>query len=243
MIWTYVVIGVVAVLVILLCLGLAIASFSFENYYENLKEANSQRNNYGFTTLEYVDEINKKHFNNTLSITQCQEYNDHYQGGVVAISEKTMYSNSLASLAIVSHELGHARQDKEGKKLYKHGRMRRIGKTLGFLFMPLVIAGVVLSLLNIFNVLTEQFYLIFGLSLIGLAFVIFLFAVFLKYEEIKIEKEASKYALQFLDDYLNTAEIKSCRNFLDSARLTYWASLLKTLLGWTFLTKKDSMFR
>ena len=191
----------------------------------------------------YLFAKNKKYFNNTLSITRCKEYNDHYRGGIVALSEKTMYSNSLASLAIVSHELGHARQDKEGKKLYKHGRMRRIGRTLGFFFMPLVIAGVVLCLLNIFNVLADQFYLILGFSLIGMAFVIFLFAVFLKYEEIKIEKEASIYAIQFLDDYLNTAELKSCRNFLDSARLTYWASLLKTLLGWTFLTKNDSMFR
>ena len=61
--------------------------------------------------------------------------------------------------------------------------------------------------------------------------------------EIKIEKGASKYAIEMLKDYLSPQEIKICNEFLNSARLTYWGSLFRTMFGWTFLTKKDSMFK
>ena len=64
-----------------------------------------------------------------------------------------------------------------------------------------------------------------------------------KEREIKIEKEASDFAVEYLKEVLTTDEIKICRDFLNSARLTYWASLFKGLLGWTFLTKNDSMFK
>lgn len=240
---TYVIIGVAVAVVLLFCLALAIASFSAENFYEKLKENNNRRNTYGISTLDYVENINKNHFDGRLKVGRCAEYKDHYSSGVIALSEKTMNSNSLASLATVSHELGHARQDKEGDTLNKHWKMKRNGKICGFFFMPLVLLGIVISLLNVFGVLSEKFYLYIGLALIGVAFLIFIFAVILKFKEIQIEKEASVFAIEYLREFLTEPEIKFCKEFLDSARLTYWAVLFKTLLGWTFLTSKDKMFR
>ena len=172
----------------------------------------------------------------------CPEYQDHYSAGIVALSQKTMASNSLASLAIVSHELGHAKQDATGDKLKKHWKMRRTGKICGFFFLPVVLVGAVLSLLQVFGVLEEMIYLIIGLVCLGLGLLIFIFAIFLKYKEIQIEKEASVFALNFLKEFLTEEEAKKCKEFLDSARLTYWASLFRSMLGWTFLTKKDRMF-
>ena len=241
--WTYVIIGVVVVLVVLLCVALAIASSSFENYRQKLNKVNNLPNSIGLTTLEYVDEINKSYFGGRLQVAQTKEFDDHYSGGVVALSPQTMYSNSLASLAIVSHELGHAKQDATGDTLRKHFRMRRLGRFCGLFFMPLLIIGAVLSILGVFNILPRVITLTTGLVLIGLSFLIFLFAIVLKYKEIKIEREASDFAIDFLKDILNTKELKACKSLLDSARLTYWASLIRTMLSWTRLTPKDTMFK
>ena len=239
---TYIVVGIVIVFSLFLCFALAVASFSFDNYTENLKKADQFRNSYGIRTLDYVGEINKKYFRSRLKIMACPEYQDHYSAGIVALSQKTMASNSLASLAIVSHELGHAKQDASGDKLKKHWKMRRTGKICGFFFLPVVLVGAILSLLQVFGVLEEMIYLIVGLVCLGLGLLIFIFAIFLKYKEIQIEKEASVFALDFLREFLTEVEVKKCREFLDSARLTYWASLFRSMLGWTFLTKKDRMF-
>ena len=243
MIMIYVVIGLLVAFAIFVCFALAVASFSFDNYYENLKKTNQMQNSCGVSTLDYVDEINDKYFDSKLNIMRCPEHQDHYSSGVVALSEKTMASNSLASLAIVSHELGHARQDSQGNKLVTHWKRKRTGRIVGLFFMPLVITGAILSILNIVKVLPELLYLILGLCFLGGAFVIFAFSIFLKIREIKIEKEASDFAVEYLKEVLTTDEIKICRDFLNSARLTYWASLFKGLLGWTFLTKNDSMFK
>ncbi len=241
--WTYVIIGVVAVLAVLLCLALAIATSSFENYKQKLEKINQMPNSMRLSTLEYVEEINRTYFDGKLRVAQTKQYDDHYSGGVVALSPQTMYSNSLASLAIVSHELGHARQDYTGDTLKKHFRMRRAGRFCGLFFMPLLIIGAVLSVLGVLNILPRMVTLTTGLVLLGLSLLIFLFAIVLKYLEIKIERQASDFAMDYLKDILNTKELKACKELLNSARLTYWASLIRTMLSWTRLTPKDSMFK
>ncbi len=241
--WTYLIIGVVIGLVLLLCFALAVASFSFDNYYEKWKALNQKRNSYGLTTLDYVEDINEKFFDGRIKIKRCAEFEDHYSTGTIGLSAQTMGSNSLASFAIVSHELGHARQDFTGDKLKKHWRMRKTGKICGLFFLPLLIVGLVLTSLWAFSVLPSMIYLIIGLACAGASFIIFLFAVILKYEEIKIEKEASDFAIEFLKEYLLDIEIKYCQELLKSARLTYWAGLIRTLLSWTMLTSKTPMFR
>ena len=241
--WTYVIIGIAIIFVLFLCFALAVASFSFENYYEKLKQIDKIQNRQGISTLNYVKRINEIYFRARLQIAECPEFEDHYSTGKVSLSKKTMYSNSLASLSIVSHELGHARQDAEKNILKKHWKRRKVGKISGYFFLPLLVVGLVLAALYVFAVLTDITFLIAGLTLIGLSLFIFVFAIVLKYNEIKIEKEASDFAIEFLKEVLSEQEIKLCKEFLNSARLTYWASLLKTLLSWTMLTKKDVMFR
>ena len=238
----YVIIGVVVVLAILLCFGLAIASFAGENYFDMLRKTQTMRNSYGIATMDFVAQINQNYFGGRLKLARCAPNDDHYGSGIVALSSETMSSNSLASLATVAHELGHARQDAEGDTLKKHFALRRTGRAVGFFFMPMVIAGIVLSLLYFFGVLQGLVFLYLGLGCSAVAVLIFMFSIILKYKEIKIEKEASTFALDYLREYLLEPEVKLCREFLDSARLTYWSVLFKTLLGWTFLTKKDRMF-
>lgn len=238
----YLIIGGIAVVVILICLGLAIASFAGENFNNALRQAREKRNTYGLSTFEFVQEINKNNFNRRLQLAKTEEYNDHYGNGIVALSEKTFQSNSLASMATVAHELGHAKQDAEGNTLKRHFRLRKTGRFVGIFFMPNALAGILLSVLYFLGVLEARIYLYLGLGLLCLAFVIFLFALILKYKEIQIEKEASTFALEYLRQFFTEPEVKICKEFLDSARLTYWANLFKTMLGWTMLTKKNKMF-
>lgn len=239
---TYAVIGIVVAFGLFLCFALAIASFSFDNYYDKFKENNVRRNSYGANTLNYVNHINQKYFGGKLRVERCKEFDDHYSKNKICLSEKTMGSDSLASLSIVSHELGHAKQDFSGNKLEKHWSLRHVGRICGMFFTPLVIAGAILSLLGVFEILT-QYFLYIGLALLGLSFIIFIFALILKYKEIQIEKEASVFALDYLREILTEPEIECCKEFLDSARLTYWASLFKTMFAWTFLTKGNKMFK
>ena len=238
----YIIIGIVGVFVVLLCVCLAIANFSFDNYRENLQKLMNMRNSYGISTLEFVNQTNKTCFNNMLRVSNAEEYRDHYSSKTIALSDKTINSNSLASLAIVSHELGHARQDFEGDKLKKHWKLRRSGKMIGFFFLPFLLAGAILSILNLVNVL-EVLYLYVGIGFLAGAFFIFITALIIKYKEIEIEKEASQFALEYLRMYLVEPEVNECKNFLDSARLTYWASLFRTMLGWTMLTRNEKMFK
>lgn len=240
---TYIIIGVVVGLGLLLCFLLAVANFSWNQFYEKFKENEARRNSFGITTLQYVAQINQNCFQNKLKITRCEEFRDFYGGGFVGLSEKTMRSNSLASLAIVSHELGHARQDFTSDRIKKHNRMRLWGRICGLFFMPLLLGGAVLCLLQVLNVLENVLFLYVGIGCAALALLIFFFAIFLKYKEIQIEKEASDFALDYLSQILTPPEVENCKELLDSARLTYWAGLIRTLLSWTLLTPKNSLFK
>ncbi len=240
---TYIIIVAIAVVGVLLCFCLAVASFASDNFYEKLEQYQQVQNSQGIRTVDYVKAINNAMFDNKLNIDRCAEYDDHYRAGTVALSQTTMYSNSLASLATVSHELGHALQDTQGDKLRKLWRRKHVGRIFGLFFMPAVIIGLVLSILYLVDVLPEMYILVLGLGFLGVGILIFIFALFLKYREIQIEKEASKFALKFLGQILSKPECKACEEFLNSAKYTYWAVFFKTLLSWTFLTSKDSMFR
>ncbi len=240
---TYIIIGVVIGLGLLLCFLLAVANFSWNQFYDKYKENEARRNSFGITTLQYVSQINQQVFQGKLKLTKTAEFRDFYGGGIVGLSQQTMNSNSLASLAIVSHELGHARQDFSSDKLKKHNRMRLLGRICGLFFMPLLIAGAVLSILQVLGVLEEIYFLYIGAGCGGVAILIFLFAIFLKYKEIQIEKEASDFAIEFLEQLLTPPEVEYCKELLDSARLTYWAALIRTLLSWTLLTPKNTLFK
>ena len=238
--WVYIVIGIGVVLLLLICFCLAVAHFSFDNFKTKLEEARSYSNSLGLNCLDFVSEINNRYLNGSLQVQRCEKYQDHFSVGVIALSNETMYSDSLASFSTVSHELGHAIQYKKGE-LTKHWNQRKKNRLFGKFFMPCVVIGLVLAILNVVSVL-PIYCLYIGIGFLGLAFLIFMVAVYTKYMEIKIEKSASKYAVEILKEYLSPKEVKFCTEFLNSARLTYWGGFFRTLLGWTFLTKKENIF-
>ena len=194
----------------------------------------------GMHILDFVAEVNERYLDGALQVTRCQEYMDHFSPGIIALSPSTLNSNSLASFATIAHELGHGLQYKRGE-LNKQWQRRHKNRVLGKFFLPLILIGVVLSVISLLNVV-PYFVLYIGIGFFGLAFMMFLLACYTKYKEIQIEKGASNYGINFLKECMTDEEVKICTEFLNSARYTYWGSLFRTMLGWTMLTKNDKMF-
>ncbi|MBN1426961.1 MAG: zinc metallopeptidase [Anaerolineae bacterium] len=134
------------------------------------------------------------------------------------LSEGTARGASVASLAIVAHEIGHAQQDATGNLLLQ---MRsglvpavNIGSQLGPI---LFIVGFLLQFTSLMWV---------GIGLFSLAFVFSLITL-------PIELDASHRAMQMLSTsglLVDNEEHKGAKNVLNAAALTYVAAMLMALM-------------
>ena len=232
---TWIIIIAVIAFAVLLCFLLSIANNAYDRFLDRYNALDKEMVSTGLTTLDFVGEINYKTFSNKIQVIQISQLaGDAYSNGKIFLSTKTINSRSIASITIVAHELGHAKQDIEGKKLKVLKVLRILGKALGVLLPLVLIAGVVLLFFP--SLLT------YGLVLLGVGGGIFLLALFNKLFTISIEKDASKKAIVLLKDYLADDEMKKAKRFLKDARLTYWADFLRAILGWTMLSKKSKLF-
>ncbi len=235
--WVYIVIGLGVVLLFLIFFCLAVANFSFDNFKENREKAMNYANSQNMTVNDLVEYVQANHLKGRLKVETCEEYRDHFSPGVIALSPSTRASNSLASLATVSHEFGHAVQFEKGE-LTKHWQKRKKNQLINKFFIPCMLIGLVLSILGVITILPDYVVYI-GIAFFGVSFFIFLTTLYMKYLEVKVEKAASIYALKILSELLTPQEVRICKDLLDSARLTYWGNLFKAMLWWTFLTKKS----
>lgn len=233
---TLIIIICVIVLAVLLCFLLAIANFSYDRFMQKYKELDKVPLQSSLTTIKFINLINYYVFKNKLQILQISQLaGDAYANGKLFLSTRTINNNSLASITIIAHELGHAKQDIEGGKLKRLKFLRYLGKALGVLLPLCLIAGIILLFFG-------EIYFTYGLILLGVGAGIFLLALFNKLLTISIEKDASSKAILFLQDYLSETELKKAKRFLKDARLTYWADFLRIILGWTGISKKSKLF-
>ena len=186
------------------------------------------------TPLEFVYAISRKHFRGALRIGEIDRSGaDAYSRGILYLSTETIHTPSVASFTIAAHELGHALQDKEGRKLKTLAILRSLGRVLAFLLAPCFIAGAVLAIFE---------YFVLTFVLLGCGLLIFLLALYVKLRTISIEKDASEKALSLLEEYLSENELKISKSFLKDAKLTYWADFLRMFLWWTALSRKTKLF-
>ena len=219
---TWIIIIAVIAVAVLICFLLAVANFSYERFMARYKE------------LDQVY-INHEYFQGKLQIVQISQVaGDAYGRGKLFLSTSTLSNNSIASFTIIAHEIGHAKQDREGKKLKRLNFMRKLGRFLGFFMTPLLIAGIILIFFENFRILSY--------ILLACGVLIFLLALLLKLLTISIEKDASLKAIQFLEEIFDETEMKRAKRFLKDARLTYWADFLKIVLIWTAMSKKTKLF-
>lgn len=147
------------------------------------------------------------------------ELSDHYdpRSKVLRLSSGVANGRSIASLAIVAHEVGHAVQDKQG---YAMMRFRstlvpaaNLGSTLG---IWLVFGGILLNL--------------GGLAWLGIA--LFAAAVLFTLVTLPVELNASSRALEMLKqtNLLSPHDMKGAKSVLSAAALTYVAALAQAVM-------------
>ena len=229
---TWLIIIIVIAFLLFVCFGLAIANFALDKFYDVFKEMAQTE----LSPWDYISKLNSKYFDGEIVVKTISNIaEDAYSKKTLYLSGVTQCSHSIASYAVISHEMGHALQDKRGSKLKTLNFLRRFGRILGLFLMPLFIAGIILMVAwqNLFYV---------GVGLLAGCVFILLLALFIKLRMIAIEKQASAFAIDFLKEILNEEQIKLCKKLLDSARLSYWADFFRTLLAWTFMTKKNKLF-
>lgn len=188
-----------------------------------------------FSPVDFINFIHQKYFQSKLEIVQISNIaGDAYSKKKLFLSGDTLNKKSLASFTVIAHEMGHALQDEQGKKLKRFNFLRKLGKALGTFLFPCLIGGLILLLF-------EHLFTI-GIGLIIFSILIFLLALIIKIATISIEKDASDKAIDFLNEVLDEYQVKKCKKLLMDARLTYWGEFLRIILFWTGVSKKGKLF-
>ena len=233
----YILIGIV-VAILIVCL--TIASYSGSHLWETFENNNKHLSSSFTLAGDFCCNISIRYLNSSVKVgTRQGTLTDAYMPSkkTVYLSETVANNSSVAALAVAAHEMGHALQDYQNPQtLIKHRNRGVICKLLGYLMYPLIIAGIILFFIE--NMM------IISLACIAGAILIFMFALFVKLSTIKIEKDASKKAIMFLQELsvLEDYEIEYAKKVLNAALLTYIGDFFQAILGWTGLTRKTKLF-
>jgi len=155
------------------------------------------------------------------------ELTDHYDPSkkTLGLSQAVARGRSVASLAIVAHEIGHAQQDAQA-----YGPLRLRGA-----MVPAVsVASWVGPLIFIVG------YLLSSSTLAWVGVAAFAAGAVFALITLPVEFNASRRGLQFLQSYqlVDGQQLRGAKSVLDAAALTYVAALaqsLSTLLYYVFL--------
>jgi len=154
---------------------------------------------------------------------------DHYnpKTKVLALSQSTYNSTSVAAIAVAAHEVGHATQDNEDHFLLKfRSKMVPFVNIGSYLAFPLAILGVFLEYAS--SVSVESI----GTLLIALGVLLYSLSTIFSLVTLPVEINASSRALKMLTagGYVSEKEKNQMRYVLYTAALTYVADLVVSLL-------------
>ena len=229
---TLIIIISVGILVLLILAGHAIVNFSGEEMLNKFNQTSNVVTN--MSAVELANSISQNYFHNRIRLTfKPNKFCDCYaSNNVLTLCSEYANKKNLAGLAICAHELGHAFQFKnQAKKMQKYGKKINTSKFLSKLVNVILFVAIIL-------VFFEK--LILSGIVAGIAILVFISALSVKLSTIKIEEEASSTAIEILrtQAYLTESELQIAKEFLNSAKQTYVADLLKSMLKWTGLTRK-----
>ncbi len=155
---------------------------------------------------------------------------DHYHPTkkIVNLSEGVYGDDSVASVAVAAHEIGHVMQKKKGYFFYKIRTIlvpiTNIGSRLA---IPLVLVGVILDL---FVGLEQNSDMGFYLAMVGVA--LYGLSTLFALVTLPVELDASRRAKQMLlsEGIITDDELPYAEKMLSAAAMTYVASLLTSLV-------------
>ncbi len=205
------------------------AQYKVNRTFNNYKRIPNNRNMTG-EALAY--DLKEKYQMSYLEIERVGGYlSDHYNPKTksLGLSQEVSGNGTIAALAIVAHEMGHARQDAEKMLFLKlRNNIFPITNIASNFAIPIFIFGLIFNSINLMNIGIVLF------ALVSLFYIITL----------PIEINASKRGLIMLREgnYLNEGELKGARAVLTAAALTYIAALassIATLLRLLFLRSRN----
>lgn len=205
------------------------AQFKVNSTFNNFKKIPNEK---GITGEDLANDLKNKFQMSYLSIGRTGGIlSDHYnpKEKSLGLSDEVATRNSVASLAIVAHEMGHARQDAENMLFLKlRNNLFPLTNIASNLAIPIFIFGLFFNSVNLMNL---------GIILFAIVSLFYLITL-------PIEINASKRGLVMLQEgkYLNEGELKGAKNVLTAAALTYIAALassLATLLRLLFLRSRN----
>lgn len=227
--------SLIALLVFALIVCLAITNYAGENLitvYNTYAKKIVDFNN----TIMFAQNVSNGEFDGRIKTNVIPGFlTDYYYNGTISLSQPVAYANNVAAFAVCAHELGHAIQYRDTpQKMKKFSRKLLFSKIVSKLTFPLFVIGIPLIFFNI----------IIAIVLFSVSVLSFIIGLFAKLSTIKIEKEASMNALVLLQKYayFDEESVKYAKKVLSAAKLTYIASFLKSVLGWTFLVRKYNFY-
>lgn len=211
---------------VLLCALLAgLASAKVRSTYSAFREERTRSNMTGYDTAKRLLMVNGV---NDIAVNRVKgTLTDHYNPGkkVVNLSQSTYGDNSVASVAVAAHEIGHVMQRKNGYIPYKIRSILVPITNIGtYLALPLVILGLILEFC-VGNPSVGFYVAVAGIAAYGLSTLFTLVTL-------PVELDASKRAKQMLleEGILTEDEMYGANKVLKAAAMTYVAALATSLV-------------
>lgn len=205
------------IILILLIIGLPLlAQIFIKIYYENNSRIKNSKELTGYDVARKI--LDKNGLNDLLIVETNGYLTDHYDPNrkVIKLSRNIYGNDTISSMAVAAHEVGHAIQDKEG---YFFLRLRT------FIF-PIVSF---ISRISWLVILIGFFFEIVNAIYLGI--IIVSASVIFELVTLPVEINASKRAIKELNSLnLITGEEDKVKNVLTAAALTYVAGTLAEIL-------------
>lgn len=205
------------IILVLLIIGLPLlAQIFIKISYENNSRIKNSKELTGYDVARKI--LDKNGLNDLLIVETNGYLTDHYDPNrkVIKLSRNIYGNDTISSMAVAAHEVGHAIQDKEG---YFFLRLRT------FIF-PIVSF---ISRISWLVILVGFFFEIVNAIYLGI--IIVSASVIFELVTLPVEIDASKRAIKELNSLnLITGEEDKVKNVLTAAALTYVAGTLAEIL-------------
>lgn len=223
MIYLYVIIPIIILLILLFT--------SRQRVKDDFEKLSKKSNSQGLTGKDVANIVARKHSLNISISVKDQDLCDAYYPGkkVLLLSQKVCNTPSIASVAIVCHELGHAIQHKNNTFLYRINEwFRKVTNITNKFIIPLLIGGL---LCYAFKWPTDNL----GLYLVISSGALFVMQALVKILIIPLEFDASKRAMNLIEEsnLLTKKEVRQGRRLLKTAGQTYIVALFDGISAFT----------
>jgi len=219
------------ILGIILIPGIIFATYAQAKISSVYRELKHQPASTDKTADQIAREILDKNGLQNITIERTEgELTDYYhpKKQKIALSQGVYGSNSIASIGVACHEVGHAIQTKEG---YYASKIRTFMVPFvnfsSAILWPLVIIGLLFNIFGSVDSIIGPIFIWCGIAFFGLSMLFSLITL-------PTELDASRRAIEQLTEggYLTSEEeIDQTKSVLKAAAMTYVASLVMSILN------------